>query len=586
MTRTSVLLLGALFVAALFHAPATRAQVATGDLVITEIHFAPPTSANEFIEVLNTSDAAIDLQSVRYADGNLDADPVATEPTPLSPGARAVLVRNATAFERAFPGVPYLAPADWEALNNGGDLVLLQHESIVLDAVEYESSWGNREGASLERIDPAAPSQAFNFASSTAANGATPGAPNSVYAPDRQAPRAVFAEEMNPGVVDVLFSEDLHPSSEVSAQLDLGPGAEPGELQSVRLVAPAVLRLRHGRDAPPTTITIGGVQDLTGNRSPDARLPVARRPRPGEVVVNELLAAPRADDFDDRPNQPEYVEILNLTRDPLTLRGVALSDRPREDGTADTLLVGRRIALPPGGYAVIFAAADFFNLPDDSPDPSRTSLLAHSFPSAPLDDPSVALLPLDASSLGLRNREGVVRLHRADGLLLDGVSYDARWHADALEDPTGTSLERVSPTASSSAPDNWRSSTARHGGTPGSPNAAALSVPPSSPSAAGIHVSPSPFSPERNGAARIRYTLAVEVSVVRVRIFDALGRRVRTLTDARLSGRQGELVWNGRGDDGKRLRVGIYVVLLDAVDAEGGTVERHKSTVVLARPLG
>jgi hypothetical protein len=50
-------------------------------------------------------------------------------------------------------------------------------------------------------------------------------------------------------------------------------------------------------------------------------------------------------------------------------------------------------------------------------------------------------------------------------------------------------------------------------------------------------------------------------------------------------GRTGSLVWDGRGDDGARLRIGIYVILFEAVRAEGGTVARFKEPVVLARPL-
>ena len=44
-------------------------------------------------------------------------------------------------------------------------------------------------------------------------------------------------------------------------------------------------------------------------------------------------------------------------------------------------------------------------------------------------------------------------------------------------------------------------------------------------------------------------------------------------------------MWNGRDDAGDRVRVGPYVVLLEAVQAEGGTTTELKETVVVARPL-
>ena len=561
--------------------PSTGAP-STGDLVITEIHFAPSPSSNEFVEILNISDWPIDLQAVTLADGNLHPDPLATEPSLLAPGARAVLVRDPAAFDAAFPDVTYRAPGGWDALNNGGDLVLLQHGPTVLDAVEYDSRWATIDGASLERIDPAAPSDAFNFASSVAELGATPGAPNSVYAPDREAPRLVFAEETGPQVVEGVFSEPVTAASLANAQVGLDGQAA----RSTDLVSSRIVRVHHAADQPPSRLSIAGVADRSGNRAAEISTPVARRPAPGDVVINELLPAPRADDYDDRPNQPEYVELLNRTPHPLSLRGLRLSDRPREDGTADTLRAGDRLALPPRGYAVVFAAPALGSAP--SPDDLVTaSLLARAFPQAPLSDASVALLPVDKSSLGLRNRSDVVQVHRADGLVLDRVAYDADWHADALDTPTGSALERISPTGPSSAADNWTSSAAPEGGTPGSPNTTTRTtgLDGDRPRGRGLDVAPSPFSAERDGATRIRYELNAVASVVRVRIYDARGRRVRTLTNGQLSGPQGELVWNGRGDDGERLRVGLYVVLLDAVDSEGGTVERHKAPVVLARPL-
>jgi len=559
----------------------SQAQPSTGDLVITEIHFAPSPSSNEFVEILNVSDRPIDLQAVTLADGNLRPDPLSTEPSLLAPGERTVLVRDPVAFEAAFPDVAYRAPGGWDALNNGGDLVLLQYGATVLDAVEYESRWATIDDASLERIDPAAPSLAFNFASSVAALGATPGRRNSIYAPDRAAPQLTFAEEVGPKIVEGVFSEPVTAASLANAQVVV----DGQRAQSVDLASPRIVRVHHSADQPPSRLTIDGVTDRSGNRADRTSTSVARRPAPGDVVINELLAAPRTDAYDDRPNQPEYVELLNRTDVPLSLRGLLLSDRPREDGTADTLWAGRRLALPPRGYAVVFAA------PTVGPTPTTatltsSSLLARAFPRAPLADSSVALLPVDASTLRLRNRSDLVQVHGANGDVLDRVAYDADWHADALDTPTGSALERISPTGPSSAGDNWTTSAAPEGGTPGAPNATTRRVDVGDGSRwRGLHVAPSPFSAERDGAARIRYELDAVSSVVRVRIYDARGRRVRTLSDGQLSGPQGEFVWNGRGDNGQRLRLGIYVVLLDAVDGEGGTVERHKAPVVLARPL-
>ena len=58
-------------------------------------------------------------------------------------------------------------------------------------------------------------------------------------------------------------------------------------------------------------------------------------------------------------------------------------------------------------------------------------------------------------------------------------------------------------------------------------------------------------------------------------------------------GRHGDALWWGPGrcgytgldDAGRDLRIGIYVVLFEALDTEGGTTMVFKEPVVLARPL-
>jgi hypothetical protein len=294
--------------------------------------------------------------------------------------------------------------------------------------------------------------------------------------------------------------------------------------------------------------------------------------------VNEILFDPLADAFDNRADQPEYVELFNLSDHRLTLHRAFVTDRPTETGAADTTRLAQRVALPPRGWAVVFADRNA------GPDPATTSTLARAFPSLDGAADDVALLPVDASSLGLNNDGDAVRVHRADGTRIDTVRYDPDWHAEALDDTKGTALERISATGPSGAADNWTSSAAPAGGTPGQTNATSID-PATSPSESSLSIAPSPFSIERDGGTRIQFTLDRVPSVVRCRIFDALGRPVRTLEDARLTGRSGEMVWDGRGDENERVRMGIYVVLLEAVSAETGTVTRMQEPVVLARPL-
>ena len=548
-----------------------------GDVVVSEIMYAPSPSSNEFIEVYNRSDKILDLGALRVADDARDFAPAAPPLTPLRPDRYAVLVRDEEAFADAYPSVEFFVPEKWGVLNNGGDTVALRHapSGTEIDAVPFASSWGGRDGRSLERIDPRGPStDATNFAPSTASDGATPGAQNSRYAPDTGPPRPTFAEQVDSLSAAVTFAEPVRPESVRPEAFRL----DGSTVVQARVQADSIVHLALS-DRPTTeTVVVTGVRDRVGNRLNRASLPFARRPTPGALVLNELLFDPLANDFDDQPNQVEYVELRNLADHPVTLTGLALTDRPTENGTADTLRAGQRRSLASGGFAVVAAAPEGAQAP-------QSSQLAAAFPDAPLASDAVAYLPIRRAALGLRNDGDRVRVHRRDETVVADVTYTPDWHAAGLAGPTGIALERVSATAEAGAADNWTSSTSPAGGTPGAPNDVSLAPPDDAPDAPGLEIRPSPFSVEGDGATRIQYTLADAPSLVRVRIYDARGRRVRTLDEARLAGRSGERVWNGRNDAGERVRIGPYVVLVEAVRADDGTTTELKETVVVARPL-
>ncbi len=765
------------------------AAPAPGDIVVNELLYAPASGGSEFIELLNRTSETFDLSTLRFADANGTFDPVTDAFAPLPPGGFVVLADDAAAVAAQFPGVPVLEPAGWDALNNSGDTVTLAFDPpdggarVTLDAVPYQPSWGGASGVSLERIDPAGPSASpSNFGSSTDPRGGTPGARNALFDPDDDPPVPTFAEEVALDALDVFFAEPLDPASVQPADFALGDGRRPATatLGASDLGDGTRVRLAFAAPLGGLALTVTGVTDLTGNTLASATLLIAYQAGAGELLINEIMFDPLADDFDGlpnqpeyfelanrsgrglslrglvrtdrpdetgeadttaleagrtvlppdalavvfaepdetvdpatasalanafpdidfgaptvvlvpldasslgllnggdlirletdagtvltetaydpawhdaalgdakgvslervdpatpadtnanwtsstaprggtpglpnsvapdpdarplaagdlavneilydpladaadgRPDQPEYVELANRTADALDLTGLVLTDVPDEAGEADTLRVATRpVTLPPGGFAVVFAQRD------GTRTPATDSALARAFPDADLAAAGVVLLPLAAGSLGLLNGGDLVRVEAADGTVVTETFYDPGWHADALEDTKGVALARISLAAGDAAPTNWTSSVAPGGGTPGAPNRVALAPDAPAPTA-GLTATPSPFSPDGDGfedAVELRYALDADIALVRARIFDAYGRRVRTLEEAVLVGRTGSLVWDGRGDGGARLRIGVYVILFEAVSAEGGTVATFKEPVVLARPL-
>jgi hypothetical protein len=47
----------------------------------------------------------------------------------------------------------------------------------------------------------------------------------------------------------------------------------------------------------------------------------------------------------------------------------------------------------------------------------------------------------------------------------------------------------------------------------------------------------------------------------------------------------GSVIFAGLGDDGKALRIGIYIIFLEAINENAGVVDKLKTVVVVARRL-
>ncbi|MEX1054490.1 MAG: lamin tail domain-containing protein, partial [Rhodothermales bacterium] len=335
--------------------PASHRLPVPGEIVINEIQFDPPASGSEYVELLNLSSEAFDLSTIEVRDDQSTPSPLSKTQVLLDPGGYVVLAQNVGSFQEEFPAISPIVPSRWPALNNSGDLVVIEAGGVVIDSVRYESGWSANRAAA-ERIDPDFPGDRYNFGPSTHPRGGTPGERNSIYRPDVVGPRLLLAEEIDSLAIELSFDEPVRglSSGDVLA----------GTIHPTSLTASGDLSVVAVFDREPdaSEIHIDTLEDRGGNRTIEAAARVAFRPRRGDVVVNEIMFEPLADAYDGLPDQPEYVEILNVSNRTVSLSGLRKTREADEHHDADTLVVGAAFTtVDSEGYVVIYSGSSLQN---------------------------------------------------------------------------------------------------------------------------------------------------------------------------------------------------------------------------------
>jgi hypothetical protein len=171
--------------------------IARNEVVINEVLFDPLPDCKDFVEIFNNSSKNIEagrlLLATRDKDGQLKSHiSLKNMRTILKPGDYLAFTIDTNAIRACYP-VPFAArfcqPGSLPALNNdSGNIIVLNDSMEILDEFTYSEEMHhpllfNREGVSLERINPKTPTQSGeNWQSASSETGfATPGYKNSQY---------------------------------------------------------------------------------------------------------------------------------------------------------------------------------------------------------------------------------------------------------------------------------------------------------------------------------------------------------------------------------------------------------------------
>jgi hypothetical protein len=548
-----------------------------GDIVINEIMYSPGSEEADFVELYNASDKNIDLGNWQIGDavGN------ATIPgnVQLLAGEYLVLTGSGIFANKINNAIDI---SGFPAYNsNTPDAVYLKNDDgQTVDSLRYSQRWGGSEdGTSIERKDPkAASNDAANWQMSTANTGYSAGSKNAVFQEDTISPEVIFSKELSGGNIELRFNEFIRLTNDVKFLIDgkelLVSDFDSTNANVITLRVPA----SKGAVANSTTITVQNLSDVKGNITSSSEVAVAKPLLPSEIVINEIMFNPLNDPDDNQADQGEYIELRNTQDHAVSLEGLYLHDAPNEDGEVRALqpVVSTAKWVPAQGKVLIHA------------DPAPTfpeSKVASFFE---LESPTMqSVMRIDRSSLSLASSDDAIYIADSTGTTIDSVFYDQNWHNPNIIDTRGIALERVSPGGPSNDDSNWGSSVNTKGGTPNKENSL-YQKNAQPPEETGISFTPNPFSPDNDGYEDnlfINYKLDQQDYLIKVRIYDRYGRLVRKLADGEQAGFEGQLIWDGRKDDGSRNRIGIYIVVFEAYDSASGEDRSFKKTVVLARKL-
>ena len=262
------------------------------------------------------------------------------------------------------------------------------------------------------------------------------------YVPDVTPPAIVSATATSPNSVDILFNEPVSlASSQTLTNYSVNNGIGNPSTAVRDAANNALVHLTFGNNFPNgvnCTITINGVQDLSGNAISNGTATFNYyTPQRYDIVIDELMADPTPQV--GLPNN-EWIELKNTTTFPINLQGWRISDLTGTSGPMPNfILLPDSFVIVCTGSAV--AAMSAFG----------TTISVTSFPS--LDN--------DGDQFSLRD---------AAGRLIHAVAYDISWYQNELKKDGGWTLEMIDTKSPCAGSSNWRASVSPTGGTPGKKN--------------------------------------------------------------------------------------------------------------------
>jgi hypothetical protein len=408
----------------------------------------------EYVELYNASDDTVNLQGWKYADPGRSYTFGALILYPKD--YLIVCARPDTTLFQGYGKTIGISP--FPSLHNTNDtLRLFNKAERLIDEVQYHYKWqretSKRNGGwSLERIDPNSDCWgAGNWDSSLDSSGGTPGRQNSIYQQHTDTIPLAIRQVIVTGdsLIEFRFSKNLNVYSAYTENFRLTDSAgfihEAMELDTdspycryTRLkfrpaLPPGAYRFRH------TLYDCAGQAFDLEQEISVGIFPVLKY----SLYINELFPDPTPQ---VALPEKEFIELYNEADTTVYLLGMEIKDPGTTFRFHGDSIMGRE-------YVILCATAD--------------SLEFSAYGRV------ISLVPFPS----LNNSADIITIVDPYGRIIDGVAYTDAWYKDTQKKQGGYTLERISGYSGCLPSSNWTASTDTKGGTPGSRNSVADSIP-------------------------------------------------------------------------------------------------------------
>ena len=523
-----------------------------GTCLINEFMTSPNNEQSEFIEIISFDE----IEMVGWGISDNQRDPILFDSLSVSTGAYIILSSDSNIVDLIPDQAHFNVLTNFPGLNNSADaLFLFDHTGSIIDSLSYDESWPLEEDRSTEKKRPSYASDDLgNWGIANPDILLTPGTQNSImildtdgmiltdsiyYSPNPPFPDSLvtlFIPIANTGIdtIDGTFSIEWNDE-------EIGEGDIPiifmGE---TTIIAITILSPPSGVNALIIILNIPN----DGNPENDiANFTLPVRYLFGDVMINEFYPMPDT-------TESEFVEIIPQLH--MNTLGWSIMDKGGSKGLLPNL------DLVPNAYCLIGGDSSWMDIVPDS---------------------SIFIYPENGLP-GLNNSSETIYILDHTESIIDSLMYDENWSIMPYR-----STEKYRINDISNDPNNWGIAVGEDGLTPGTQNSLFF---PSIPNKGTLSFSPNPFSPDGDGIdddLTLSFSLPFFAAAIRWEVIDMAGRVVANPYYNFQVGQNGVLTWDGKMDNDKSARIGIYIMKVSFKDVSSHASWEKVKTVVLAKPL-